>query len=68
MLGPPSIEINPLLFGELERAFTLRIRQALPQGDGEFGPIRSWELQELGKWAGCHTPIVSQRTWSRKVA
>ena len=59
MFGPTPIEFSPLCIGQLERAFTLRIREAFPKGDGEFHAIPRRELKELGKWAGCHALIVS---------
>lgn len=60
MLGPTSIEFSPLGVGQFERPFTLRIREAVPKGDGELRPIPGREFQELGQWAGCHGLIVAR--------
>jgi hypothetical protein len=59
VLGPTPIEFRPLFVGQFESAFTLRVREAFPKGNGEFGPIPSREFQELRKRTGCHAPIVS---------
>jgi hypothetical protein len=48
VLDPTTIEFSPLFVGQFERAFTLGLREAFPKGDGEFRPIPSRELEELG--------------------
>ena len=60
MFGPTPIEFSPLLVGQVERAFTLRIREAFPKGDGEFRPISGREFEELSEGARCHALIVSR--------
>ena len=67
MFGPTPIEFSTLCIGQLERAFTLRIREAFPKGDGEFRAIPSRKLKELGKWAGCHIVIVSRVDLARNI-
>ena len=47
MFGPTPIEFSTLCIGQLERAFTLRIREAFPKGDGEFRAIPSRKLRPL---------------------
>jgi len=60
VLCPTPIEFSPLFVCQFKGAFTLRIRQAFPKGHRELSPIFSRELEKLGKWAGCHTVIVSR--------
>ena len=60
MLSPTPIEFSPLGVGHFEGSCTLSIREAFPQGDGEFRPIPGREFQELRKGAGCHGLIVSR--------
>lgn len=60
MVVPTPIEFSPLVVAQFERAFALRIREALPKGNGEFRPIPGRKLQELGKGARRHGLIVSR--------
>jgi len=60
MLSPTPVEFSSLGVGEFEASFTLSIREAFPQGNGEFRSVSGREFQEVRKWAGCHGLIVSR--------
>lgn len=60
VLSPTPVQFGPLLVCQVERAFTLRIRKALPKRHGVICPILCRELEEFTRWARAHVLIVSR--------
>lgn len=60
MLSPAAIQFGPLFGCEGEFLVALRIREALPESDREFGTFTGRQLEKLRKRAGLHVLILSR--------
>jgi hypothetical protein len=60
MLGPSTIELSPLFFGECELSLTLSVGKTLPESHCEFSPVAGRKFQELGKRVGFHAVILAR--------
>jgi hypothetical protein len=72
VLGPSTIELCALFFGERKFSVTLYVGKAFPKSDCKFSPIAGRKLQELGKRVGFHAVILSRevscRNWIEPAA
>src|SRR5439155_24559904 len=54
VVGPPSIQLNPLYRAQRQFPLALVVGQTLPQRHRQLGPIAGREPQQLREYAGVH--------------